>query len=261
MPDRRGFTLVEIAVCVVGIAVLCTVVAAAGRKAYENSALAVAANNVRMLSAGAAQYLADNNYRYWLTVQDGYTVQESNGATSRGAKWWYGFETNSSRYGAGEGNRTFDSSQSPLAGYIPAAIRPDPSFSLQGQSFKPKYKSGYIGVGYNAVLGGGRMNGSEKKILSYWSLSDPAHVAVFATCAQVNTFQSPASASHPMIEEFPYFDERETTVHFLQGDMAMVGFADGSAGFLPMDKSTRVGGLKNVNVGRFAPAGSFKYLK
>jgi hypothetical protein len=246
---------------VVVIAVLSTVVAFASRKAYENSALAVAANNVRVLSAGAAQYLADNNYHYWLTVKEGYTVQDSDGQTSRGAQWWYGFESNSSRYVAGEGNRTFDSSQSPLAGYIPAAIRPDPSFSLQGQSFKPKYKSGYIGVGYNAVLGGGRMNNSDKRTLSYWSLNSPAHVAVFATCAQVNTFQAPASASHPMIEEFPYFDERETTVHFLQGDMAMVGFADGSAGFLPLDKSTRVGGLKNVTVGRFAPAGSFKYLK
>jgi prepilin-type N-terminal cleavage/methylation domain-containing protein len=261
MPRSRGFTLIEVAACVVAIAVLCLVIAVAGRKALENSALAVASNNVRQLSVGAAQYLADNNYRYWLTVKDGYTVQDSNGVSSRGAQWWYGFETNSSRFGAGEGNRTFDSSLSPLAGYLPAAIRPDPSFSLQGQSFKPKYKSGYIGVGYNAVLGGGRMNSSESKVLSYWTLSDPARVAVFATCAQVNTFQAPASASHPMIEEFPYFDERETTIHFLQGNVAMVGFADGSAGFLPMDKSTRVGGLRNVTVGRFAPAGSFKYLK
>jgi hypothetical protein len=41
----------------------------------------------------------------------------------------------------------------------------------------------------------------------------------------------------------------------------MVSYASGSVGFLPMDESTRDSRMPEAGVGRFAPVGSFKYLK
>jgi prepilin-type processing-associated H-X9-DG protein len=50
------------------------------------------------------------------------------------------------------------------------------------------------------------------------------------------------------------------SVHFRHGGSAMVGFADGSAGFLPMEKSTLDSRAPQAAIGRFAPKGSTKYL-
>ncbi len=52
-----------------------------------------------------------------------------------------------------------------------------------------------------------------------------------------------------------------TTVHFRHHGNAMVAYANGSAGFLPMDESTRDKRLPNANVGRFAPVGSKDHLQ
>ena len=95
---------------------------------------------------------------------------------------------------------------------------------------------------------------------SYWSLANPSKIVVFATSAQINTFQRPASPRNPMLEEFYLLDDREITVHFRHNGQAMVAFADGSVGFLPIDESTRDPRAPQANVGRFAPVGSSKYL-
>lgn len=83
---------------------------------------------------------------------------------------------------------------------------------------------------------------------------------MFATSAQVNTFQAPASAKNPMIEEFYGLDDKEVTVHFRHNGKAMVAFADGSCGFLPMDPSTLDQRDPKALIGRFAPPGSKTYL-
>jgi len=164
-----------------------------------------------------------------------------------------------------EGQRSFDPAQSPLAGYVPAGIRPDPSFQLGGNAFKPKYQFGYIGIGYNVLLGGGWLGAAP--CLTDWSLSNPSKVVVFATSAQVNNFQKPASSKNPMIEEFYGFDaggapfNNPASVHFRHHGYAMVAYADGSAGFLPMDETTRDNRLPTANIGRFAPIGSTNYLR
>jgi prepilin-type processing-associated H-X9-DG protein len=209
----------------------------------------VSANNIRQLSAGAAAYLAENNYVYW-------RYREERG--TNGTVWWYGYETRTSVYGTPEGQRKFDPSDGPLANYVPAGLRPDPSIALSGKTFKPKYQSGYLGIGYNVLLGGGWTGSLSNR--TYWSLPKPGEIAVFATSAQVNTFLPPASAKKPMIEEFYGLSDSETTVHFRHAGFAMVGFADGSAGFLPMDKSTLDPRAPQAAIARFAPKGSSKYL-
>lgn len=257
---RRGFTLLETLACVVAFSTILVLIAPSIWKAYERAGVATSAANIRALTVGGMQYLADNDHYFWKYRESGYTVSSDDGSTVNGNRWWFGFESDSSG-GAGEGNRTFDPSQSPLAGYVPHGIQPDPSFAAHAAAFKPKFKCGYIGVGYNVLLGGGWSASSRTRTMSYWKLSDPSQVVVFTSSAQVNNFQFPASSSHPMLEEFYGIDQNEKTVHFRYGKTAMVGYADGSCGFLPMDESSRDTRIKGVNIGRFAPVGSFKYLK
>lgn len=231
------------------IALLAAIAIPVVNQSLANSSIAVSANNIRQLSVGTSSYLADNNYTFW---------KYKEAVADPGTIWWFGFETQASSYKA-EGQREYDPLRGPLAGYVPAGVRPDPSFTVTGKSFKPKYKSGYLGIGYNILLGGGW--GGTGKLKKYWELSDPAKVVVFATSAQVNTFQRPASASNPMIEEFYAIDQSEKTVHFRHHGFAMVAYANGSAGLLPMDESTRDPLAPKANIGRFAAKGSKKYLE
>jgi prepilin-type processing-associated H-X9-DG protein len=242
-----AFTLIELMVVATVGLILTALIAQAGWKVYESSSLAVSANNIRQLSAGASAYLSENDHRFWKFRSD----------SAQGTVFWFGEESRQSM-ALPEGKRRFDPSRGPLAGYIPASMRPDPSFALSGSAFKPKYASGYLGIGYNGRLGGGF---GSKPPKTYWELSKPSRVVVFATSAQVNTFQRPASTKRPMIEEFYLIDERETTVHFRHGGQAMVAFADGSCGLLPMDPSTRDSRYSKGLIGRFAPVGSTKFLE
>lgn len=241
---------------------LVAMVAGAGWKVVESSSLAVSANNIRQLSAGGASYLADHNYYFWRYIDR--PAPELSGVT-----WWFGYESTQS-LAKPEGQRSFDPEFGPLGGYVPAGIRPDPSFRLGGKAFKPKYQSGYIGIGYNVLLGGGwrldKAGDDKDNPYSYWSLTDPGKVVVFSTAAQINILQRPASPKNPMIEEFYGFDEggppwkNPPSIHFRHHGYAMVAYANGSAGLLPMEESTRDGSAPKANIGRFAPAGSTKYL-
>lgn len=252
MHSRRAFTVVEMLVVVALLMLGGAFVAGAGWKVYEESSLVTSANNIRQLAAGGAAYLADHQHRFWKFRED----------SAEGTRWWWGFESRASQR-SGEGNRRFSPEGGPLGGYVPAGARPDPSFALHSSALKPKYRSGYIGVGYNVVLGGGFFGTRAKPLtpIRYWELEKPSQVVVFSTSAQVNTFQRPASPGRPMLEEFYGFDDRETTIHFRHHGKAMVGFADGSVGFLPIFEPTRDPRMPDANIGRFAPRGSFKYLK
>jgi type II secretory pathway pseudopilin PulG len=242
-----AFTVVELLVAAAIIVVLCVVAVPAVWGAYKSSSLAVSSNNIRQLAAGGAAYLADNNYRFWPYRRNG-RVNGLNGAI-----WWYGFETGRS-LSKPEGQRTIDMDSGPLGPYVPRNIAPDPSFGFTGRPFKPKYQHGYIGIGYNVVLSGS--NGwlpSGGPPLRYWDLKQPEKTVVFATAAQVNTFQKPASVRRPMIEEFYGFDNdlgKIPSVHFRHNGYAMVAYATGSAELFPMDKSTKDRRAPEANVGR-----------
>ena len=246
-----AFSLVELMVSMAIVCVLGAIVFVAARQAYASSSLAVSANNIRQLAAGGMAYLGDHDYTFW-------RYRTNDAANGIGATWWFGFESAKSLSSA-EGQRNFDPTKGPLANYVPKGFRPDPSFALGGRAFKPKYRNGYIGVGYNTLLGGGFMGSGALK--RQMTLADPSQVVVFFTAAQINTFQRPATARNPMLEEFYGIDEREVTAHFRHGGKAMVSFASGNAGFLPMDESTRDMRRPEANIGRFAPRGSGLFLE
>ena len=247
MKTIRAFTLVELIVAGATIVILCAVAAPAVWGAYKTSSLAVSANNIRQLAAGGAAYLGDNNYRFWPYRRDG----EVDG--TKGAVWWFGFEPAKS-LGKPEGQRTIDMDNGPLGPYVPRNITPDPSFGFAGTPFKPKYQHGYIGVGYNVVLSG--KDGWTPRggpPLRYWDLANPGKTVVFATAAQVNTFQKPASVRNPMIEEFYGFDDdrgKIPSVHFRHNGHAMVAYATGSAGLVKLDDATKDRRAPEARVGR-----------
>ena len=250
MKKLSAFTLVELLVVTATIIILCAVAAPAVWGAYRTSSLAVSANNIRQLAAGGAAYLGDHDYRFWPYRRDGLV----DGA--KGAIWWFGFEAAKS-LGKPEGQRVIEMDDGPLGPYVPRSIAPDPSFGFAGTPFKPKYKHGYIGIGYNVVLSGA--NGWTPRggpPLRYWDLANPAKTVVFATAAQVNTFQKPASAQNPMIEEFYGFDDdrgKIPSVHFRHNGHAMVAYATGSAGLIPMAASGKDRRAPEANVGRLPP--------
>jgi len=252
--SEKGFTLLELLAVMAIVLVLGMVTVSASWKVYQNASLAVSANNIRQLAVGGLSYLAENDNVYW-------PYKKSDPAIGTGWTWWFGFETAAS-IGRPEGQRDFDPTKGPLAGYIPKGIHPDPSFSMGGSAFKPKYRNGYIGIGYNVLLGGGFTGLAPRQ--NRMQLADPSKVVVFVTSAQV-AFQPPASPKNPMVEEFYGIDDGSSgnppSVHFRHNGKAMVSFASGNAGFLEMDESTRDQRMPKANVGRFAPVGSTLYLK
>lgn len=244
-----GFSMVELLVAIALIAVLAAVAVPAAASAIRSSSLAVSAANIRQLAAGGGAYLGENNFRFWPFLQ----------RTKEGDTWWFGLEPSSSR-GKPEGEREIDMTKGPLANYLPRNMVPDPSLRFSGKPFKPKFKFGYIGSGYNALLANGWVTGTNPKAkqpLRYWDLKNPGQTVVFATSAQINTFQSPASPDNPMIEEFYGIDDKEKTVHFRHGGKAMVAYADGSAGFIPMTEGKADNRSPGANIGKLDK----KYLR
>ncbi len=148
-----------------------------------------------------------------------------------------------------EGSRTIDYEHGILGPYSGGLhdVHPDPQFTRMGPVFKPKFKDGYFPYGYNYTL-------PEKSALGAPELGKRV---VFATSAQVNTFQPPASSAHPMLEEFYLVDSDNVTASFRYHGQALCVFADGSTGFLPPEPGSLDNRLPNSWVGKLPTA----YLK
>ena len=231
----KGFTLTELLVTMGIILVLATLLIPAARSVYASSTDAVSAHVIAQLNAAAASYLSDNDQIYWQ-----YRV-----ATNGGVQWWFGFEPAASyALQNSQGKRWLDLTQGPLGPYIAASggFVEDPSFTRSGKTFRPKFGNCHFAYGYNWQ----QLPGKNR-----YSINNPGQIAVFATCADVNTIQSPASAKNPMVEEQYLFDTGYSgaTVHFRVGGNAMVGYADGSAGYLPMVPGSLDTRAPNANIG------------
>lgn len=240
---RPAFTLVELLVVLAVVAVLTALLLPVILAARAASSRAIGAHSLQCLATAGNLYLSEHNQQFWPYSQfpvDG------------GTMWWFGWESNASRFSTPEGQRTLDLTRGPLGPYAIAAggVKTDPMFLTYSPRLKPKYKDGNYGYGYNTLLAG-------RNALAF---GHPGDIVMFATCAQVNTFQAPASGGNPMVEEFYEVNDRETTVHFRDGGRAMVVCLDGGLRELPMDPTTRDHRLPSADIGRFAPLGSRLYL-
>ena len=245
-----AFTLLEALTVVAVLAVLAVLLVPAVQGVQLASWKAVSAHTLRSLSAAGAAYRGDHDGEFWRYRED----------SPKGTQWWFGLESAASRNNR-EGHRTIDFSQGPLGPYAIASgghITSDPAFLAAKPRHKPKFANGNYGYGYNSLLGGGVLG--RGRLPRAQAFDRPARIVVFATSAQVNVFQPPASEGHPMLEEFYLINDRETTVHFRFGGKALATMMDGSLQELPMDPGTLDTRMPQANIGRFAPVGSRLYL-
>ncbi|MGF1448275.1 MAG: type II secretion system protein [Opitutales bacterium] len=242
-PNRPAFSLIEL-ITVVGVVMILGLIAFRGGQLLIDTANeAKSASNLRQLGAAVDMYLREHGQRYFA-----YREWDPEG----GLRYWFG--TDPASGGGGEGNREILVERGPLFPYINAVGSIDrcPGFDWDNPSYKPKWKDVGFGYGYNRLLSGRPAH----------LLKRPGDTIVFGTCAQVNTFQSPATPQNPMYEEFYYFDQSIRSAHFRfgNGERALFLFADGRVEALPPAPGTVDGRLPEARIGRIAPSGSLEYL-
>ena len=239
---RRAFTLLELLVVLAISAVLIALLFPVLASAKAASARAISANSLRQLLVGGRSYLNENDNTFWPYQQ----------AAADGMQWWYGFETWQSM-ALPEGQRTADYSKGPLGPYVMTSggVKTDPAMLQCSPCLKPKYKDGNYGYGYNTVLAAD----SKGKSRNALQVDLPSQMVVFATCAQVNTFEPPATPSNPMVEEFYMISDTQVTAHFRHGRHALAAFLDGSVRELSMAYDMQPGSqdmrLPSANIGVF----------
>ena len=250
---KKAFTLIELLVVVAIVAIIMALLIPAVSASRASVSRAVSAQTLHQLLAAAQGYLSDNRNNFWP-----YADYNSN---PDGTQYWFGFETWQSM-GMPEGERTCDYSKGPLGPYTTTAggIKTDPALLQCSLRLKPKYKNGNYGYGYNSVLAADNY-GNPRNSLTIQNFSQ---IIVFATCAQVNTFEPPASPSNPMLEAMYIVNDSPDmipTVHFRHGGQALAAFLDGSVRSFDMRSDMVPGSLDlqcpAANIGRL-PAAYFK---
>ncbi len=239
---RAAFTLVELLTAMAVVAVLATLAMSTVGIVRSTGQYALCANSLRQLGVATQLYLSDHSQTFFNYSEN----------TTDGKLWYFGLEPWGS-VGGPEGSRTLDETKGPLYPYIMqvGGIVVCPAFPYNEAIWKPKFKGASYGYGYNTFLSG-------RKVANLGSLSQ---VLLFGDCAQVNTFQAPASAKNPMIEEFYMIENQYQTVHFRHGNAANILFLDGHVEkFVPFPGTVDTR-LPTANVGRITPKGSMQYLQ
>ena len=100
-----------------------------------------------------------------------------------------------------------------------------PGLRLFPLASKLKASGATYGYGYNLYLSAPPLD----KPVTPTRVGTPSLTTLFADAAQVNTWQSPASPDHPMIEEWYFVDDNtnQPNCHFRHNKRANVAFCDG----------------------------------
>lgn len=209
-----AFTLVELLVVLAIVALLAGILLPSLAKARALSHTARCTSNLHQFGLAAQMYWDDHAGR---------AFSERTVRTNGGWRYWFGWLQDGV-----EGERAFDPVSGALWPYLPSrAVDTCPALNRCPARFKSKARGAAFGYAYNLLVGPRGSPG----ILPL-QVGRPSQLAVFTDGGQVNDFQSPASAEHPMLEEFYYFDTNalSATVHFRHGGRAQVMFADGHVG-------------------------------
>jgi prepilin-type processing-associated H-X9-DG protein/prepilin-type N-terminal cleavage/methylation domain-containing protein len=249
-----AFTLIELLVVISIIGILAMLSLGGIGKVRSVSEGAVCAHSLRQLDVATHLYLQDHDNRFFPYYED----------KPEGRRWFFGMEPKSS-LGGQEGTRTVDVTQSFLYPYIHqvGGIEICRSFPYGSDYWKPKFKGASFGYGYNILLASdtsvvpAKLN--QPKTLP--QIDRPSAVILFGDCAQVNTFQAPASQSNPKLEEFYMINDTDRTIHFRHGNSANILFLDGHVEKFQPHPGTIDPRLQDECIGRITPKGSLQFLQ
>lgn len=213
-----GFTLIELLVVIAILGILSAMLLPALTGARSAAQRADCVGNLRQLGVATEIYLGDNANLFF---------NRCAAPTAAGQQWWFGWLASGT-----ESQRAFDLATGNLFPYLHGSqVRLCPSPAWNTPQFKLKGTNVIFSYGGNAYVfaaAGQRPNGAAKFL-------HPSDTMLYSDAAQVNTFQAPASASHPMFEEFYYVDletnyanpNNTPNAHFRHAQQANVTFADG----------------------------------
>ncbi len=237
-PRPAAFTLVELLVVVAMIGLLAAMLLPALARSKASAQRVKCLSNLRQLGLASQMYWDDNR---------GDCFRYGGAATNGGQLYWFGW------IGPGpEGQRAFDPTAGALYPYLRGrGVEVCPAFQYDAPDVKLKASGATYGYGYNLYLS----TALSKPAFNIGWLRDPCGRALLADAAQVNTWQAPASPSHPMLEEWYYVDNstNQPNVHFRHQQKAQAVFCDGHAdarGFVPGSIDSR---LPSACVGRLSP--------
>ena len=230
---RRAFTLVELLVVIAIIAILAALLLPTLSQSKASARRIQCVSSIRQLGIAAQSYWDDNQ---------GQTFRYRGAYTNNGDIFWFGWLERGT-----EGTRGFDLSQGALFPYFEGrGLEICPSLNYLAARFKLKATGAAFGYGINLYL-------TAPTTLNSTRMTRPVDTAVFADAAQVNTFQPPASPGNPLLEEFYYLHDTETTVHFRHQQTANVLFGDGHVGRERPLPGSLDPGMPDQLVGRLRP--------
>ena len=207
---RGGFTLVELLVVAAVVAILAALLLPALGLGKGAAQRLQCVSNLRQLGLAAQMYWEDH---------EGRAFAFRGAATNGGDLFWFGWLQRGS-----EGQRAFDPTLGALYPYLQGrGVTLCPSLNYSLRQFKLKAAGAAYGYGYNLHLSAPAGQPS----VSLGKAAQPSELILFADSAQVNTFQPPASPSHPMLEEFYYVNATEATAHFRHRQKLNGLFCDG----------------------------------
>jgi prepilin-type N-terminal cleavage/methylation domain-containing protein len=244
-----GLTLIELLAVIAIVSLLFGLTVPVVMKARAAASRIKCVSNLHQLNLAYTLYLDDHDGEF-------FKWQEKR---SDGTLWYWGLETGS----AAEGSRKLDKGKAKLAPYFPhtGGVELCPSFPYRSADFKRKFEIASYGYGINAYMLSDTPEFKNSPVKGFHGISKPTQTITWADCIQINTFQAPASASHPMLEEWYYLSNRggeSPHFHFRHLRTAVAAFADGSVRALdPLLLDSRCDGL----CGRIEPANSDYYLR
>lgn len=230
-----GFTLVELLVVIAVIAVLSSLLLPALGRSRRSAQRVKCVGNLRQLGLAAHLYWDENAGRCF---------RYGGAATNGGQLYWFGW------IGPGpEGQRSFDLSQGAMYPYLQGrGVEVCPAFNYLSAQLKLKASGTSYTYGYNLYLSAS----ASEPAVNISRVSRPSNVALFADAAQVNTWQTPASPAHPLLEEWYYIDRstNQPNGHFRHLRRANVGFCDGHVGLERMVPGSLDQRMPDQSVGR-----------